>query len=176
MHTHPQFETWPDLWVRSQSLIAGLRRHGLKLGSAESCTGGLFGSLISEHAGVSDVYLGGIIAYDNSIKEKCLSVSSDDLSAFGAVSPEVALSMAQGARDRLQVDIALSVSGIAGPGGGSVQKPIGMVCFGLSACCKGLVFERHITHYFDNIGRQPIRLKSVDVMITLANDYIDILD
>jgi PncC family amidohydrolase len=101
------------------------QRH-LTLATAESCTGGLIGHRLTEVSGSSDYFLGGIIAYSNEIKERVLGVRRATLEAHGAVSAETAIEMARGARRVLQTDIAVSVTGIAGPGGGNADKPIGL--------------------------------------------------
>jgi PncC family amidohydrolase len=110
-----------------------LRLCGWKLALAESCTGGLIGNRITNVAGSSDYFTGGVIAYAYEAKVKLLGVSRDTLNKFGAVSQETVLEMAAGARQRLEVDIAVSVSGIAGPGGGTPDKPVGTVWVGLAA-------------------------------------------
>ena len=119
----------------SLEVLAGelLRRHGSWLSVAESCSGGLLGHRITNVPGSSDYFMGGVIAYDNQIKMRLLGVRSDTLEEHGAVSREAVLEMAQGVRAALQADIGLSVSGIAGPGGGTVEKPVGLVWIGLSA-------------------------------------------
>jgi len=104
-----------------------LRERGLTLATAESCTGGLVGGKLTEIAGSSDVYVGGVIAYSNEVKERALAVPSQTLSAYGAVSAETALAMAHGARAALVADVAVAVTGVAGPGGGSEEKPVGLV-------------------------------------------------
>jgi nicotinamide-nucleotide amidase len=113
-----------------QELVLGLcRDQGLTLGTAESCTGGLVAARLTSIPGSSDVVRGGIVAYDNGIKEMLLGVSPELLAEHGAVSAEVAAAMATGARERLGVDVAVSVTGIAGPGGGTLEKPVGLVFF-----------------------------------------------
>ena len=113
-----------------QELVLGLcRDQGLTLGTAESCTGGLVAARLTSIPGSSDVVRGGIVAYDNGIKETLLGVSPELLAEHGAVSAEVAAAMATGARERLGVDVAVSVTGIAGPGGGTPEKPVGLVFF-----------------------------------------------
>jgi PncC family amidohydrolase len=109
-----------------------LRQRGLKLASAESCTGGLIGDRLTNIAGSSDYYLGGVIAYANEIKIGLLGVPSGLLAQYGAVSRETVLEMAAAARKILGADIAVSVSGIAGPGGGTDEKPVGTVWVGLA--------------------------------------------
>lgn len=109
-----------------------LREKGLTVFLAESCTGGLIGHRITSVPGSSDYFMGGIVAYHNEIKERALGVPYRLLRIFGAVSREVAAEMARGARDYGKTDIGLSVTGIAGPGGGSEEKPVGTVFIGLS--------------------------------------------
>lgn len=104
----------------------------LHIACAESCTGGRIASALTDVPGASEVFLGGIVSYANTVKEAQLGVSSSDLSTFGAVSSQVATAMAFGARERLCADLAVSTTGIAGPGGGSVEKPVGTVWFGIS--------------------------------------------
>ena len=113
-----------------QELVLELcRSRGLTLGTAESCTGGLVAGRLTSIAGSSDVFRGGLVAYDNGVKEAVLGVPADLIGAHGAVSAEVAAAMAQGARERLGVDVAVAVTGIAGPGGGTPEKPVGLVFF-----------------------------------------------
>ncbi len=107
-----------------------LRSRGLRLSVAESCTGGLVGGRLTEIPGSSDVFVGGIVAYSNEMKTALLGVPGELIAAHGAVSEPVAAAMAQGAIERLAVPVAVSVTGIAGPGGGSESKPVGTVCFG----------------------------------------------
>lgn len=120
-----------------------LRLRGWRLAVAESCTGGLVSHRLTNVPGSSDYFMGGVISYANEAKVNLLGVRWDTLEAFGAVSRETILEMAHGVRQRLSADIGLSVSGIAGPGGGTPDKPIGLTWIGLST----LDFEnawRHI--------------------------------
>lgn len=110
-----------------------LRRAGLKLALAESCTGGLVGHWLTEVPGSSEYFLGAIVAYAYEAKVALLGVSWDTLRAHGAVSRETALEMARGARRALSADLALSVTGIAGPGGATPEKPVGLTWTALSA-------------------------------------------
>jgi PncC family amidohydrolase len=109
-----------------------LRQKKLKLAVAESCTGGLVSDRITNVPGSSDYFMGGIVAYAYEAKVKLLGVSWDTLAAHGAVSRQVALEMARGARQALETDLAVSVSGIAGPGGETDEKPVGTTWIGLS--------------------------------------------
>lgn len=110
-----------------------LRERGLTLATAESCTGGLLGHRVTEVPGSSDYYLGSVVAYANAVKASVLGVPQEVLEAHGAVSRETALAMARGARRLLGADLALSVTGIAGPGGGTPQKPVGLTFIALAA-------------------------------------------
>ncbi len=113
-------------------VIELLRERGEKLVVAESCTGGAIGAALSNIPGASDVFIGGIIAYNNSIKKDILGVSQKSLEAYGAVSNEVVKEMARGAINLFNADWSIAVSGIAGPGGGSPSKPVGLVHFGIA--------------------------------------------
>jgi len=108
-------------------VLERLRSLGLKLAVAESCTGGMLGERITSIPGSSDVFLGGIIAYHNDVKVKALGVRAEDIERHGAVSEPVALQMASGVRERTGADVGVSVAGIAGPGGGTPEKPVGLV-------------------------------------------------
>jgi len=108
-----------------------LRQRGQGLATAESCTGGLIGEMITDVAGASDYYLGGVVCYANSVKRDLLGVSEDMLASHGAVSEPVALAMADGCRNKFGADWSISATGIAGPSGGSVEKPVGLVYVGL---------------------------------------------
>jgi PncC family amidohydrolase len=108
-----------------------LRAHGQTLSTAESCTGGLIGDMVTDIPGSSDYFLGGVIAYADQAKQGVLGVRPGTLDVLGAVSEETALQMARGARRLFGTDYALSVTGIAGPSGGSRQKPVGLVYIAL---------------------------------------------
>ncbi len=118
-----------------------LRPNGLRLATAESCTGGLIGHLMTEIAGSSDYYHGGVIAYDNAVKREVLGVELATLEQYGAVSEECAREMAGGVRRLLGTQVSLATTGIAGPGGGSAQKPVGLVYIAL-ATSDGVRVER----------------------------------
>lgn len=110
-----------------------LRRRGLTLVTAESCTGGLLGDLLTNVPGSSEYYLGGVVSYSNQLKMRLLGVPESMLEEHGAVSEKVAAAMARGVRARLGGDVGISVTGIAGPDGGSPEKPVGLTFIGFSA-------------------------------------------
>jgi PncC family amidohydrolase len=110
-----------------------LGQHAWTIGTAESCTGGLIGDELTNRAGSSDYFLGGVISYSNAIKQNLLGVRAETLSSVGAVSEETAIEMARGVRNRLGVDVGISATGVAGPGGGSAEKPVGLVYIGFSS-------------------------------------------
>ena len=105
---------------------AACREHGRRLATVESCTGGLVAHLITEVPGSSDYFAGGLVTYSNELKMRLVDVPLEVLEAHGAVSAQVARSMADGARRRLEVDIAVAVTGVAGPDGGTAAKPVGL--------------------------------------------------
>ncbi|HET9907930.1 MAG TPA: CinA family protein [Anaerolineales bacterium] len=110
-----------------------LLERGWKLALAESCTGGLVGSRVTDVSGSSEYFLGGVVSYSNEAKVNILGVSWDTLNTTGAVSRDTVIEMARGARKLMNADIAVSVSGIAGPGGGTAEKPVGTTWIGLAA-------------------------------------------
>lgn len=112
------------------ALAHALKRRGLVCASAESCTGGMVGAMLTAVPGSSAWYLGGVISYANSVKQSLLHVRKEDLALFGAVSEAVVRSMAMGVCAALGADAAMSISGVAGPGGGSAEKPVGTVWIG----------------------------------------------
>jgi nicotinamide-nucleotide amidase len=114
------------------AIVAELRRRGAWLVTAESCTGGQVADALVGVAGASAVYRGGVVAYDNELKVGQLGVPQETLDRFGAVSEETAVAMARGARERLGADFAIATTGIAGPAGGTAEKPVGLVWFALA--------------------------------------------
>ena len=127
----------------AENLVELLKARGLTCATAESCTGGGVGSAITAVPGSSAVFLGGVISYANEVKRDVLGVSDHDLQTVGAVSGEVAAQMADGARKLLKTDLAVSLTGIAGPDGGSAGKPVGLVWFGL-ATARGVRTEKAV--------------------------------
>ena len=130
---------------------------GRTLATAESCTGGGIAHAITGVSGSSAVFKGGIISYCNEIKHALLGVDSQLLSDLGAVSGPVAYAMAEGARSALQADVAVSVTGLAGPGGDDFGNPVGTVFIGYSDCCTTLSREFHFSGDRDAVRIQAIR-------------------
>lgn len=122
----------PDILALAEAVLAACRVRGWRLATAESCTGGLVAAALTAIAGSSDVVERGFFVYSNAAKMELLSVSAETLMAHGAVSAEAAAAMARGALTHAPVDLAVSVTGVAGPGGGTPQKPIGLVYLGLA--------------------------------------------
>lgn len=120
-----------------------MKERGLTLSLAESCTGGLIAHRITNISGSSDYFLGGVVAYSNEVKEKILGVPHNILVQYGAVSEECARAMAEGARRLFASDLALAVTGIAGPTGGTPEKPVGLVYIALAAE-EGMRCKKHI--------------------------------
>jgi nicotinamide-nucleotide amidase len=117
----------------AEHVLAAMREHGLHIAVAESCTAGLVGAALASIPGSSDVLLGGVIAYANEVKQQLLGVPAELLAEFGAVSAECARAMAAGARAATGAEVAVSVTGVAGPGGGTALKPVGLVYLHVSA-------------------------------------------
>ena len=119
--------------ARAAALIALALEKGAKLSTAESCTGGLIAGSLTAVPGSSSVVEGGVVSYSNEVKHHLLNVSASDLEHYGAVSEPVAIQMAQGSRSALSTTVAVAVTGVAGPGGGSPEKPVGTVWFGVDS-------------------------------------------
>ena len=144
-----------------------LRKRELKLALAESCTGGLIGDRITNVPGSSEYFLGGLVAYANEAKVALLGVSWDTLNTKGAVSQETVLEMARGARRILNTDIAVSVTGIAGPGGGTPEKPVGTTWIGLVAK------QGEWTRLFQFSGnREQNKISSANAALQMLLDYL----
>jgi PncC family amidohydrolase len=142
----------------STALVRLLSEKGLTISTAESCTGGLIAKCITDVSGASAVFYGGVVSYDNSVKENVLSVNKDILNSLGAVSAPVACQMASGVKRIMKTDIGISTTGIAGPGGGTPEKPVGMVCFGFYIDGKTMTTTRQ----FGDLGRDAVRIASVE--------------
>ncbi len=149
---------------RAADLIASCRTKGLTVATAESCTGGLLAAMITAIPGSSEVFERGFVTYSNAAKIECLGVSPRVLEEFGAVSREAALAMAEGALAYSSADLTLSITGIAGPGGGSPEKPVGLVHFGF-ARRGGATAD--VEKRFGDLGRDGVRSAAIAVAIEL---------
>jgi nicotinamide-nucleotide amidase len=147
-----------DLTAQAEALLDHLRKRGLKLAAAESCTGGLLTALLTEIAGSSDVVERGFVTYSNAAKHEMLGVPEAMLAEHGAVSEPVARAMADGALAHSAADVAVAVTGIAGPGGGTAAKPVGLVHFAAARRGGGVL---HRECRFGDIGRSEVRIASV---------------
>jgi nicotinamide-nucleotide amidase len=133
-----------ELLAEAESLLAACRARHILLATAESCTGGLIAATLTAIAGSSDVVDRGFVTYSNEAKHDLVGVPMELIARHGAVSEEVARAMAEGALARSRATITVSVTGVAGPGGGSAEKPVGLVCFGLAHRGQGVITERHV--------------------------------
>ncbi len=156
-----------NLLPLAEQVISACKKNNLMVSTAESCTGGMIAGLLTEVPGASAVLDCGFVTYSNEAKRDLLDVSPADLAKHGAVSEPVAKDLAQGALIRSRADIAVSVTGIAGPDGGSDEKPVGTVYFGLARTglqpiCKHCLFP--------NEGRDAIRAISIQTALELVRD------
>jgi PncC family amidohydrolase len=141
-----------------------LRARAWKIGAAESCTGGLVMHRLTNIPGSSEYVVGGVVAYSNAVKQALLKVEAAALVTYGAVSEIVAAQMATGARTLLGVDVAVSLTGIAGPGGGTPEKPVGLVYIGVAGPDEEVVVERHVW----SGDREAIKAASAEAALALV--------
>ena len=154
-----------DLTPAINTLAESLKSLGWQMGTAESCTGGGIAYYLTEVPGSSTWFAGSVVSYSNAVKQDVLGVTSHDLMDYGAVSEQVVAQMAQGALRVLNIDCAVSVSGIAGPGGATPRKPLGMVCFAWSwRDAHGTSHARTTTKQFTG-DRHSIRVQTVEYAI-----------
>jgi len=146
-----------------------LQQRGWTVTAAESCTGGAVAMNLTELAGSSAWFNGSFVTYSNELKEKMLGVSPETLLAFGAVSEQVVDEMSEGARLKAGADLSVAISGIAGPGGGSKDKPVGTVCFGVAVDGEPAVTE---THVFSG-DRHQVREQAVDHALAMLLDKLN---
>lgn len=147
-----------ELTAQAEQVLAAARTHHLLLCTAESCTGGLIAGLLTEIPGSSDVVDRGFVTYSNEAKTEMLGVSPETLAAHGAVSQETAIAMAEGAVHHARADISVAVTGIAGPGGGTTEKPVGLVHI---AAFRSGYAPWHEACHFGDPGRDIVRLRTV---------------
>lgn len=159
---------WPaDIEQKARALIAAFSERGLMVATAESCTGGLIVGALTEVSGSSSVVDRGFVTYSNDAKIQMLGVDPATLAAHGAVSRQTAVEMARGALSHSQADIAIAVTGIAGPSGGTDEKPVGLVH--LAAASRGGAV-RHREMRYGDIGRDAIRLATVRTALDMLED------
>lgn len=159
-----------DILKAAEEVLAKARARKLKIVTAESCTGGLIGGALTEIAGSSDVFDRGFVTYSNEAKATTLKVDTAILREYGSVSGETASAMVQGALAFSRGDIAVAVTGVAGPGGGTAQKPVGLVHF--ASARKGGA-PRNIERRFGDLGRTEVRLDTVRQALAMLAEEID---
>lgn len=157
-----------NIYQSIYSVVETLKINNLKIGTAESCTGGLLSAAITEIPGSSVVFYGGICAYSNHIKTKILNIPEHILQERGAVSKEVAILMAINVRKILNVDIGVGITGIAGPDGGSIDKPVGTVWIGIAD-----TINNHTKLLNLHGKRRQIRLATIEHMFIELKSFLD---
>ena len=151
----------------AERVLAEARKHGLKIATAESCTGGMVSAALTDIAGSSDVFERGFVTYSNESKQAMLGVTAETIAAHGAVSTETARAMAEGAIRNSRADIAVAITGVAGPGGGSAEKPVGLVCFAIARKDKSTLDRRQ---QFTDRGRTAIRQDAMRMALEMLLD------
>ena len=157
-----------DMLDLARDFLSAMRAKGWKFTSAESCTGGLIAGLLTEIAGSSDVVDRGFVTYSNEAKTALVNVPPDMIAAYGAVSEEVVRAMAEGALRNSLADVSVAVSGVAGPGGGTADKPVGRVHIAASSKTNRL----HKRMDYGDLGRSEIRRRTVVDALTLAQELL----
>jgi len=152
------------LLALAQIVLADAREAKLRIATAESCTGGLIGALLTEIPGSSEIFDRGFIVYSNRAKSDMLNVPGDLIADMGAVSEAVARAMAEGAVENSNAHVAVAVTGVAGPGGGTRMKPIGLVHIAAARERRSILHE---AHRFGDIGRSEVRIKTVEAALLL---------
>jgi nicotinamide-nucleotide amidase len=148
----------------AERVLAEARKRGLKIATAESCTGGMVSAALTDIAGSSDVFERGFVTYSNESKQAMLGVPAETIAAHGAVSTDTARAMAEGAIRNSRADIAVAITGVAGPGGGSAEKPVGLVCFAIARKDKATLDHRQL---FADGGRTAIRLDATRMALEM---------
>jgi nicotinamide-nucleotide amidase len=157
----------PALVERTAALLRRCEAAGLRIATAESCTGGLVAALLTEVPGSSAVVERGFVTYSNEAKTEMLGVPADLIAGHGAVSEAVARAMAEGALARSRADIAVAITGIAGPGGATTAKPVGLVHFAVALRARGTM---HLERRYGDLGRAVVRERAVaDALDLLGN-------
>ena len=145
------------------------RERRIKIATAESCTGGLLAGLFTEFSGSSDIFDRGFVTYSNRAKEEVLGIPGDLIADYGAVSEAVARLMAEAALEISRANLALSITGIAGPGGGTPMKPVGTVHI---ACARENKAVLHEACYFGDIGRHEVRMATLETALNMIRQQI----
>lgn len=158
-----------DLLMRAEKLLESSRAQNLRIATAESCTGGLIAALLTEIPGASDVFGRGFVTYSNQAKQDLLGVPAATLRQHGAVSEAVARLMAEGAVRNSTAQMSVAVTGIAGPGGGTDAKPVGLVHIAVARAGEPTM---HRECRFGDIGRGAIRLKSVETALEMLQSLV----
>jgi nicotinamide-nucleotide amidase len=156
-----------DLVQSARLLLDDAQARGIKIATAESCTGGLVAALLTEIAGSSAVVERAFVVYSNSAKQEMLGVPGDMIADFGAVSEPVARALAEGALHESRANLSVAITGIAGPGGGTGMKPVGLVHFASARENRAI---RHEEHRFGDIGREQVRLEAVRVALRMLHE------
>ena len=161
---------FPDhLLISARLLLGDAQDRRLKIVTAESCTGGLVAACLTEIPGSSSVVERGFVTYSNRAKEEMLGVPGDLIADMGAVSEPVARMMAEGALRESRANVSVAITGVAGPGGGTSFKPVGLVHF---ACARENKSLQHEKHLFGDIGRSEIREKAVEVALDMLRRMV----
>ena len=162
---------FPDeLSAAAEALLERARRAGVRIATAESCTGGLVAALLTEIAGSSDVVERGFVTYSNAAKAAALGVPAELIARHGAVSEPVARAMAEGALACSEAELTVAITGVAGPGGGSAEKPVGLVWFATAKA--GEATLAHEARYGE-LGRSAVRLAAVRTALGLLSGRLD---
>jgi len=159
-----------ELQYAATAVLAACRARRWKLATAESCTGGLVAGALTEIAGSSDVLDRGFVTYSNEAKQQMLGVPQETLRDYGAVSRQTAEAMARGVLLKSKVDLAVAITGVAGPGGGSADKPVGLVHFAVESR-DGT--SMHAAKRYGDIGRKEVREKSVLQALAMLKDLAE---
>jgi nicotinamide-nucleotide amidase len=159
----------PEMKDRAAALLDAYKAKGLKIATAESCTGGLVAALLTEISGSSAVVERGFVTYSNEAKTDLVGVPADLIAAHGAVSEPVARAMAEGALAHSRADVTVGITGVAGPTGGTATKPVGLVHFGLAR--KG-VATLHLERRYGDLGRETIRRRAVEDALSLLEQAL----
>ncbi|EIM29763.1 CinA family protein [Microvirga lotononidis] len=159
----------PEMTMRAAALLDAYKAKRLKIATAESCTGGLVAALLTEISGSSAVVERGFVTYSNEAKTELIGVPADLIATCGAVSEPVARAMAEGALAQSQADVAVGITGVAGPTGGTATKPVGLVHFGLARKGSPTV---HLERRYGDLGRENVRRRAVEDALSLLEQAL----